>query len=199
MLYNVTFRLEDKSKHLVPCIPYTAAEDEDKETKRVCFADSIEHCIAAIGSYYRDLYTGCLIVVRSVDEADLDQSKIVTDQELFNAGKVPDALETGECWYLNEIDIKREVYKINSFDYEYALAFTCIKREDLARLIDEYNPESPMKCRESVEQAYNRTVGELQGKGFYDDSDLFEDRVSELPWAQRIKISNLVIEKINTD
>lgn len=199
MLYNVTFRLDDKSEHLVPCIPYSAAEDEDQETKRVCFADSIENCIAAIGSCNRNLYTGCFIVVRSVDENSLDPSKIVSDHELFNTGKVPDALETGECWYLDEIDVKREVYKINNFDYEYALAFTCIKREDLAWLIDQYNPGSPMKRCESIEQAYNRTIGEMQSKGFYDDSDHFDDRVAELPWAQRIKISNLVIEKVSIE
>lgn len=199
MLYNVTFDLADMSTHLVPYIPYSAADDEDRKTKRVCFADSIEHCISAIGSCNRNLYTGCMIVVRSVDENSLDQSRIISSQELYDTHKVPDALENNECWYLDEVDVTREIYTICNFIFEYDIAFTCIKREDLADLIYKYNPDSPMKIKESIEYAYNRTVGELQKKERYDDSDAFEDKVAGLPWAQRIKISNLKMKKINDE
>lgn len=198
MLYNITFRLWDESTRLIPYIPYSAAEDEDHETERVCFADSVEHCIQAIGPCDRDLHTDCLIVVRQVDETDLKPSKIVTDQELFDTKKVPDALENHEYWYLDEVDVVREVYRIKDFTFEYTVAFTCVVRDDLAALMEKYNPGSPIRKNETVEQAYNRTLVELYEKGMYEEGDLFESRVIELPWARKLKITGLVMEKVTT-
>lgn len=196
MLYNVTFDIGDASTRLIPYIPYSAADDEDRKTKRVCFADSIQHCIEAIGSCNRDLHTGCLIVVRSVDEKGLDPGKIITPGELFDTKKVPDALETHEYWYLDEVDVKREVYRVKGFTFEYAIAFTCIEKDDLAAIIKNYIPDSPMKQYESVKQAYDRALEQLYEAGRYNDCDKFEDRVAALPWAQRIKISSLAVEKL---
>lgn len=196
MLYNVTFNIKDISTRLSPYVPYSAASDEDRRTKRVCFADSIQHCIEAIGSYNRNLYIGCLAVVRSVDEGKLDPGKIVTPQELFNTRKVPDALETQEYWYLDEVDVKREIYRIKDFVFEYAVAFTCIEKDDLAVIIEKYIPDGRIKQQWTVEQVYNWAVGELYNEGRYDDCDAFEDQVAMLPWAQCIKISGLVIEKL---
>ena len=196
MLYNVTFDKFDENRHLIPCIPISAADDEDRETKRVCFADTVEHCISAMSSYYRNLYTGCQIVIRSVDENSLDLSKIITPEELFRSKKVPDALENHEYWYLDEVDVNREVYQITDYDYDYTIAFTCIEREDMASLIEKYTPDSPMKKSETIEQAYNRTVGKMQTDRQYDKSDMFEDAVASLPWAQRTAISNIVMKKV---
>lgn len=196
MLYNVSFALYDNSTYLIPHIPYSVADDEDHKTKRVCFADSIEHCIEAIGSCHRDLYTGCLIVVRSVDKKNLDPSKIITYRELFDSKKVPDALETHEYWYLDEVKVKRDIYQIKDFAIEYAIAFTCITRDNMADIIMEFNPKKPMQRNETVEQAYYRTINDLYENGLYDASDKFEDIVATLPWARKIKVTNLVMHKI---
>lgn len=195
MLYNVTFSVWDTSNWLVPYVPYSAAEDEDRKTDRVCFADSIENCIAAIGSCNRNLHTDCLIAVRYVDEKSLDPSKIVTPQELFDTGRVPDALENHEYWYLGEVRVEREIYKIKNYTFEYAIAFTCIAKDDLAYIINRYNPCNLMKVNEAVDDAYERTVMDLYRQNRFDDADAFEEEVAGLPWAKRIKISELVMER----
>lgn len=197
MLYNVTFRLNDESEYLVPKVPYTAAPDEDRVTKRICFADTIEHCLQAIG--HRDLYEGCYIVVRSVDENGLDPFKLVTPEELFDTGKVPDALENNEYWYLDEVAVNREIYMVEHFDYEHGIAFTCIRKDDMAALVEKYVPDRPFKRNEGMEQAYDRVVGYLQGNGMYEESDSFEDEVAELPWAQMVRISNLQMRRMDME
>lgn len=196
-LYNVTFDLTDESKCLCPYVPYTASDDEDQLTERICFADTVEHCISAIGSSRRDLREGALLVVRSVDADYLDKSKLVTPYELYDTGSVPDALETNEWWYLDKIFVERDVYRIISFDFEHALAFTCIGKCDLDYLIDKHDPGNFMMYGESVEQAYYRVVGKMQDERRYNESDSFEDEVAALPWAQKIKITNLVMEKVS--
>ena len=194
MLYNITFKTYDQSTRLIPHVPYTAAPDEDRIMKRVCFADSIEHCISAIGPSNRDLYTGCYIVVRSVDESCLKPSKLIVPEELFHTGKVPDALENQEYWYLDEIDVKRELYKVNDFMAERALAFSCIKKDDLGDLMEKYSV--PMKQNETVEQAYDRTINILYKACSYNEADAFEEDVAALPWAQTLKVTGLVMKKI---
>lgn len=196
MLYNITFRTYDESLHLIPQVPYTAAPDEDRVTKRICFADSVEHCIAAIGPSERDLYTGCHIIVRSVDETLLDQSKIVTPKELFDTGRVPDALENQEYWYLDDVDVVRELYRVDSFIIERKISFSCIRREDMADIIKKYRPESPMKRTDTVEWAYARTLDGLYKQGLYNEADAFEEEVVSLPWSQGLNVTGLRMKKI---
>lgn len=191
MLYNVTFNLQDKSTCLIPHIPFTAADDEDKHTERVCFADSVSHCIEAIGSCSRDLYAGCMIVVRSVDESWLDKSKLIACDVLYSEGLVPDAMETHECWYLDEVEVKREVYQIHDFDFEHDIAFTCIQEEDMRYLAEKYVPDIYLKRCKTAEDIYKRTAELLHSEQRYEDYDEFDNQVLELPWAQKISISNL--------
>lgn len=194
MLYNITFKRYDESEHLVPYIPYTAASDEDRTTKRICFADSVEHCMTVIGPCERDLYTGCHVIVRSVDETNLDQSKLVTPQKLFESGRVPDALENQEYWYLDELDVTREIFKVEDFVYEHQIAFSCIKRDDLKDVMEKHSVI--MRRNETVEQAYNRTLDLLYKTGSYEEADIFEEEVNSLSWAQGLKVSNLIMERI---
>ena len=196
MLYNITFKLDDDRTVLKPCVPYTAAEGEDKVTERVCLSDSVDGCLSAIGSCNRDLYEGCTIIVRSVPISSLDPNKIVTPEVLFESGKVPDALENQEYWYLGEVNVLSEKYCIESFEHEYSIAFTCLKREDVVRLIEKYNSPYLMRDDESIEQAYNRTMYLMQHDGRYNESDNFDEEVCELPWAQRIRIRKVVMTRV---
>lgn len=194
VLYNITFNLNDESTLLQPYIPYSAAEDEDRETKRVCFADSVDNCISAIGSCARELYEGSTIVVRSVQTDKLDKSKLITPHQLAASGKVPDAEVNQEYWYLGDVNIVREVRTIVSFEYEYAIAFQCLNKDDVNALIKKYLPDDGIRDGESIEDAYNRVIGAMQSVGEYDASDEFDDSIAELPWAQRIRVQNVVLE-----
>lgn len=177
-------------------IPYSAANDEDQTTPRVCFAESLEGCLSAIGACNRDLHTGCQIVVRSVNECDLNPDKLVPPEWLFADGLVPDALETGEWWYLDKVDVVRNVYTVMDFSYEYDIAFSCIKRNDLAEIMERYVPGQLLKRTESVENAYNRVMRILYRDGRYRDADKFENEIVELPWARCLRIYDLKLSKV---
>lgn len=196
MLYNVTFKLDDESTRLIPRIPVTAGGTEDKETKRVCFADSVEHCIGAMSESHSNLYTGCLIIVRSVDEYMLDRSKIMTPEELFYSGRVPDALENNEYWYLDEVDVYRDMYEITHYYEDYVCAFTCIEKEVIEKIARQYIPHFRIRRYEDSEQAYDRVIETLYGKGQYTDCADFEIEIVSRPWGHKRQISRLEMARV---
>lgn len=192
-LYNITFRLYDTRTHLRPYVPYTAAPDEDQITERICFADSIEHCLSAIGPCERDLHNGCRILVRSIERCSLNPEKLKTPEELFETGKVPDALENREYWYLDETDVQTERYRVESFHFAYMIAFSCIKEQDMIRLIRKYI--SDVLMGETVKDWYEETVQRLILDHRYNDLEQLEDKIFELPWSRKVEISNLILTK----
>lgn len=199
-LYNVTFRLNDVRTALDPCIPYTASPlyGEDIVTKRVCLADSIEHCISAIGSCNRDLYEGCCIVVRRVNTALLDKRILITPRQLYESGKVPDALENMEYWYTGRVYCERLVYKVTSFNYEHKINWTCIKPEQIKHILGAMGLDSIVRDLPTAEDIFNAATGILEKDDNYDLSDELYDEVIELDWARGISISNLGLQLCET-
>ena len=196
MLYHIKFWEDQKYNILTPYVPYSAGDIEDRETPRVCFADSIEHCIEAVGPCNRDLHTGAAFAVYYVDEQALDQDKLVTPETLWKTGKVPDAMEHNEYWYLKPVEVKRKVMRIKSFIMEHALNATCIKVEDIRKIAMQYAPGRTINPTEGVRQIFERTTLYLDTLKKYDEEDAFQDAVFELPWAQGNALSKLELEDI---
>ena len=96
-LYNVTFDLNNTNNVLTPAIPESAGNGENKEIKRVCLTDSVEHCFQAIASCNREIRKGAKFIIKEVD-VEKDEL-LITPDFLFNEGYVPDALENNEYWY----------------------------------------------------------------------------------------------------
>lgn len=196
ILYNVTFRLEDMSTILEPRVPYSAAADEDSITQRVCFSDSIEGCLSAIGPCHRSLYIGSKIVVRSVDMSSLNQTLLVRPEELASTGQVPDAEFTREYWYLNSVIVNRREYIVKNFTSDYCLNWYCIKKSDVDRIAKRFCRCLNTEGMRSAEDVYNTLIKRLHDEERHDDSDTFDELVSELPWAQAIRFTDLVLLEV---
>lgn len=196
MLYNVTFNLEDHSTVLKPSIPYSASDDygEDKTTLRVCLSDSIERCISAIGPSFRNLFVGCKLVVRSVRLNDLEPDSLIHYAELYSSGKVPDAMENHEYWYLKDVNVNRVVYEIQSFSYEHAIAYTCLKADDVLAIARKYVSVIPSLYLVSAKELCTYVGKVLWNNKLFDELDSFDEEIAELPWARRVEISNLVLK-----
>lgn len=196
-LYNITFKTNDMRQIIDPYIPYSATEEsgEDRTIPRVCLADSIEHCISAIGPADRDLHVGAYIVVRRVKRSYLDESMIVTPHELYNSGKVPDALENMEHWYKNRVYFERLVYRVVGFDYEHKINWTCIKVEQVHEILTKLGVDGLFSAVSSSSyDLYRTAAGILEKLGKYELSDALYDDIIELDWARGISVSNLQLE-----
>lgn len=190
-LYNITFR-EDMREVLTPNIPYSAADGENKIINRVCFSDSIEHCVEAIGPCSRDMHNGAIFTIRSVDTDKMNSKSIITPKELFDKGFVPDALETQEYWYLEQVQIKLSKAKVISYSFEYALAWTCIKMKDMQEIVNNLGVTGVIA--DSSKQLYDKVNCYFIEHKMYDKADALFDYAAELPFAQTLKIRDLKLE-----
>lgn len=188
ILYNITFR-EDTSKILTPRIPYTAGDGEDKTQERVCFSDSLNRCIEAIGPCERDMHIGSTFYVRSVDTSDMNAESIITPQELFDRELVPDALEIHEYWYLKEIPVKLNKAKVINFSFEFDLAWTCIRLQDLQQIVSKLGVSGINTV--SSKQLYEKVNHYFNEHKMYDQMDALCDSIVELPYAQKLKVNDL--------
>lgn len=193
-LYNVTFDLNNTNNVLTPAIPESAGNGENKEIKRVCLTDSIEHCFQAIASCNREIRKGAKFIIKEVDVEE--DELLITPDFLFKEGYVPDALENNEYWYLDTLKAKVSIAEIEFFEYEFALAFSCIPKEKCLEAISKYTSIEKFKNYKTSKEMYESFVGWADSEKKYNLSDeIFED-LAMIPWAQTTKIYNLKYKEI---
>ncbi len=132
-LYHVSFGLQEIEKLFIPKVPESCAAilGEDAKTPRICFSSSIARCIQA---------TECLpavgepITVYKL-EVEPNDSSLISPKVLYHSGKVPDALENQEYWYLKEVSLIGEHRIITHQDYELSLAWSVIKMQDVIKIV----------------------------------------------------------------
>ena len=188
--YNVTFNLNDNKGVLIPCIPDSAGNGENKTIPRVCLTDSVEHCIQAIASGNREVHKGAKFIVRETD-IPTTRAELINPRFLKEQGYVPDALENKEYWYLKPVEFKRYLCEIVSFDYEFDLAWSCISRKQCLDAISKYmniNRFTKYKTSLGVYNAFSRYCNQNKK---YDEYDNVWDDLAMIPWAQKTKIYNL--------
>lgn len=188
-LYNVTFDLSNTNNILTPTVPESAGDGENKEIKRICLTDSIEHCFQAIASCNREVRKGAKFVIKEVDVEEND--RLITPDFLFNEDYVPDALENNEYWYLDTLKANVLIGEIEFFEYDFVLAYSCIPKEKCLEIISKYTSIEDLKdCRDSKEihEKFNHWANTQKEYDMMDN--VFED-LAMLPWAQKTKIYNL--------
>ena len=110
-LYHVAIGYQKLKRQFVPKVPASANPPEDMVTPRICFADSIERCLSAIG--YSFYYRGTPEAI-TVWECKLPESELYTPQYLYKNNLVQDALFTHEYWYSRSIElVGKHTYLIN--------------------------------------------------------------------------------------
>ena len=190
-LYNITYNLEDTSTTLVRKIPSSAGDRENKTIPRVCLADSLEHCLQALGSHYRDLRVGACFLVREVevDERDIN---LIDPFILKKDNKVPDALENREYWYLKPIECNVKKAEIIDYDSEFTIAWTCVPIERCRAIISKYSPINVNKYYNS-EHLYDVFMAWANEHEKYKEMDAVWDEIVEDPIAQKTAIKNLKV------
>lgn len=193
-LYHVSFGLQEIEKLFIPKVPESCAAilGEDAKTPRICFSSSIARCIQA---------TECLpavgepITVYKL-EVEPNDSSLISPKVLYHSGKVPDALENQEYWYLKEVSLIGEHRIITHQDYELSLAWSVIKMQDVIKIVQSIidanflDVDLNVFVSEKDANAIYRTFCQwLDRNGFYSLEDELYDMVSELPWAQ-LKVLN---------
>lgn len=197
-LYNVSFNLNNISRVIEPSIPESAADDEDKTFRRVCLADSVEHCIQAIASDNRDVRVGAQIIVRSVDTENLYKKILVEPQTLFRNRLVPDALENNEYWYLGRIKFETALYTIMDFHTEYELAWSLIDINYCRKVVHRYLPNIQVNRYKIPKNLYNAAMMECNRTKNWDAEDKIWDALVKVKCAQKIGIYDIKLKKERT-
>lgn len=186
-LFHVSLGLQDKQKLFVPRVPESCAKEqgEDAAIPRICFSSSIEKCIQAIETFPQ---LGELITIYAFEVDEQDQN-LVTPESLFAASKVPDALENQEYWYTKEVSLTGEYCVTTMLRREFSLAWTRIDVRDVQKLVQSIVEENNLSFSmndsfKSSEQLYNAFAFWLDKNELYNLSDIFYDKIAELPWAQ---------------
>lgn len=195
-LYNVTYNLEDMSTMLIPKIPHSAGDGEDKIIRRVCLSDSLEHCLQAFGSAYRDLANGVCILIREV-EVDEDDMYLINPSTLKEYGKVPDALENNEYWYLKPIICNVKMAEIIDADTEFTIAWTCVPIEKCKEIVSMYSNIDGSKYKDS-EELYNVFMDWANENKKWNEMDEVYEKLLEIPWTQKTAIENLKVKYLQT-
>lgn len=191
-LYNVNFDTNDKTVVLRPRIPKSAGEGENKTIARICLTDSIEHCMQAIAVENREICVGAEFVVHTVNMSDLQKSSLIVPERLVQSSLVPDALENNEYWYLLPVLSDRSVYRIEKFNAEMCLAWTCIKIEDCRRIVSKYLPDFPVNRYRNSHNLYEAAMAVCNERCLWDIEDAVWDELAELPWAQKVELKHVV-------
>lgn len=193
-LYNVTFNMMDDSNLLIPYIPFSAGPDEDRITKRICLADSIEHCFQALCLQEQDFYEGREFLLREI-EVDIEDENLVFPEELWGSKRVPDAVENQEYWYLKPVKCKvskRMILDVMQRDYE--MAWSCIHVNDLKEIANilalknkEYNLCFNTVVDEQMSYGSQVLFDALMAECYKKHAELIIsdlwDMVLDLPWS----------------
>lgn len=188
-LYNVSFDLRMTNDLLIPSIPFTTGDGEDKITKRICLTDSVANCMQAISTEYRHIAVGSKFLLKTV-EIKPDQY-LIGPQQLVNWRKVPDALENKEYWYLKPVFCESvQKCEITYFNHEMDLAWTCISVEQCREIVRKYTGLEFNRCKTS-KGLYDAFCKWAHERSYWSMLDNVWDDLAMLPWAQKTRIYNL--------
>lgn len=149
-LYRVSFDLDRPLvREYLPRVPSSRMMGEDSTIGRVCFADSIEHCLSAMpGNNWRHAFGIGQRLVAFPYTIDTDDFDLVTPEILDTEHLVPDAACTQEHWLLRPVTLKGILLRIDDFawgNYYFAAeihrdaVYNALRRHDIPlSVIDEF-------------------------------------------------------------
>lgn len=189
-LYNVSFNLNDTNTLMIPSIPESAAQDEDKVTPRICLSDTVEHCMQAIAVGNRDIQAGAKFILREF-EIPKTHSRLIKPNQLKATKRVPDALENNEYWYLSIKKCKIYQCEIIDFDYERDIAWTCLNINQVINVIYNHCKDIKLERYKNPQSAYEAFLRYTTNHKMWNlQDDVWEDLV-ELPYAQKTIIKDM--------
>lgn len=182
-LYHVSY---DKPTRLfTPRVPeINKCSGENHSIPRICLSESPALCTQAI-------YTSAYPAVGKefwLYEFLLPLNKLITPEELYSSGKVPDALENREYWYCEELEGQPIKCKLTAVRRELTLAWTCIRSEQVHEVIQSLNPVYDNQ-NDSSQSIYDTAIKYADEVADYNFEDDLWDALAILPWAQKNEIT----------
>lgn len=112
-LYHVAVGKHDLARTFTPRVPESANPLEDTITPRICFAESLEGCLSAIGHPF--YYPGKPELL-TVWEYNADTRYCIPPEYLYDKGLVMDSLRTREWWVLQPITLTGKYVNLVNFE-----------------------------------------------------------------------------------
>lgn len=112
-LYHIAVGKHDLARTFTPRVPESANPPEDTITPRICFAESLEGCLSAIGHPF--YYPGKPELL-TVWEYDADTRYCIPPEYLYGKGLVMDSLRTREWWVLQPITLTGKYVNLVNFE-----------------------------------------------------------------------------------
>lgn len=195
-VYHITTDCSNpKIMQFIPRVPETASEKEDKETPRICLATSVANCIKAHSMRSEILFNGRCIRVYSTVVAKYNYKDFIPPIYLYKNALVFDAIENQECWCTKPITMDSAVYRVDDFQYEHAINWSCVSIEKLQDLAVKYGVKD-LPFVDNSKDLYDYISSVLNEEKRYEDYDgLYEDIVFD--WTcQSCTISNLKVTRL---
>lgn len=182
-LYHVSY--DSPTYKFTPRVPdIYKPSGEDDSSPRICLSESPALCTQAI-------YTSAYPAVGKefwLYEFLLPLNKLITPEELYSSGKVPDALENREYWYCEELEGQPIKCKLTAVRRELTLAWTCIRSEQVHEVIQSLNPVYDNQ-NDSSQSIYDTAIKYADEVADYNFEDDLWDALAILPWAQKNEIT----------
>lgn len=112
-LYHVAVGKHDLVRTFIPRVPDSANPPEDTITPRICFAESLEGCLSAIGHAF---YSPGKPELLTVWEYNADTRYCIPPEHLYDKGLVMDSLRTREWWVLQPITLTGKYVNLVNFE-----------------------------------------------------------------------------------
>lgn len=215
--YHVSTQLTH-SGHFEPRIPDNRhKEAEDISTPRICVAPTIEDCLTAIpngGGLFDELciYMRYYFLIFKIDTEKLgiDQSSIISSQELFEKDLVRDAEMTNECWITVPFTVPEEdrfVIRVLDWDEEpydvipysiYKIADEQFEGDYLAAYEETY--DEPVPCSVKIKNLKYITENVKKGDEVTLYFDFEDERLFILDYLKNhlpAKITNESMDEID--
>lgn len=112
-LYHVAVGKHDLVRTFIPRVPESANPPEDTITPRICFAESLEGCLSAIGHAF--YYPGRPELL-TVWEYNADTRYCIPPEYLYGKGLVMDSLRTREWWVLQPLTLTGKYVNLVNFE-----------------------------------------------------------------------------------
>ena len=98
-LFHVAEGFRPRIREFIPQVPKSANFPEDTVTPRICFSETIEGCLTALGYTFHEHHP------LTIWEVDIDPKAAVSPKFLWEHHLVPDCLLTGEWWVLRPLTL----------------------------------------------------------------------------------------------
>lgn len=133
-LYHIAVGKHDLVREFVPRVPESANPPEDVVTPRICFAETLEGCLTAIGHPF--YYPGTPEPL-TVWEGDFDERYIISPEYLYSTSSVMDCLRTREWWVLHPVTLTGKLIYLTYFEKTPYIFPDENKKEEIIKYIRE--------------------------------------------------------------